>query len=700
MSRGNVESHWGPALKVESYVAEAKASRYSIPKPTPPAASLFTFFAKPMFTLNNISVHFSGDYLFRDLSLLITPQDRIGLTGRNGAGKTTLLRILKGEMLPEKGEVAIPRGKTIGYLPQQMETLGKGSVVEEARKAFQEVLNLGVRIETLNRAITSRNDYDSPDYHRLIEDLAQSNERYQMLGGHTMDVDIEKTLTGLGFQRNELHQPIRTFSGGWQMRVELAKILLSHPDLLLLDEPTNHLDIESIQWLEGFLESYPGAVILVSHDRAFLDNVTRRTIELSGGRVYDYKASYSGYLEMRESLMEQQMATWSNQQREIAQIERFIERFRYKNTKARQVQSRIKQLEKMDVVEPDLPDGAAIHFRFPPAPRSGKVVFEARQLGKNYGEKQVLKKLDISILRGEKIAFVGKNGEGKTTLSRIIVGELDHTGEAEKGYQVQIGYFAQNQAELLDGDKSVFETIDAVATGEMRTRVRSLLGNFLFSGEDIEKKVKVLSGGEKSRLALCRMLLFPVNLLVLDEPTNHLDMRSKDILKSALLQYDGSLIIVSHDRDFLQGLTDKVYEFRNQGIREYIGDVYDFLEARRLDHLRDLESASKSAKKDTPGNARPSGNKMDYQDRKAFEKRLRKTRSQLEQTESQIHQYEKEMEEIKRKLSRPEEHRQEIEGKDLFSRYDDLQKEMEKRMLDWESLSAEVEQMEKERNTG
>lgn len=653
-----------------------------------------------MFTLNNISVHFSGDYLFRDLSLLVTPQDRIGLTGRNGAGKTTLLRILKGEMIPEKGEVAIPRGKTIGYLPQQVETKGKGSVVEEARKAFGEVLTLQARIETMNQEIVSRTDYESDGYHHLIDALTQANERYQMLGGHTMDADIEKTLIGLGFQRAEIQRPIQTFSGGWQMRVELAKILLSRPDLLLLDEPTNHLDIESIQWLEGFLESYHGAVILVSHDRAFLDNVTRRTIELSGGKVYDYKASYSGYLEMRESLLEQQMATWSNQQREIAQIERFIERFRYKNTKARQVQSRIKQLEKMDVVEPDLPDGAAIHFRFPPAPRSGKVVFEARDMGKKYGEKIVLENLNISILRGEKIAFVGKNGEGKTTLSRIIVGELDHSGAAEKGYQVQIGYFAQNQAELLDGNKTVFETIDEVATGEMRTRVRSLLGNFLFSGEDIEKKVKVLSGGEKSRLALCRMLLFPVNLLVLDEPTNHLDMRSKDILKSALLQYDGSLIIVSHDRDFLQGLTDKVFEFRQRGIREYAGDVYDFLEVRRLDHLKDLESANKASKKEESGSIGSASNKMDYLDRKAFEKRLRKVRNLLEQTEAQIHQCEKEMEEINLKLSHPEEYQQEIESKDLFSRYAALQKEIEQRMAEWESQSAEVEEMEKERAAG
>lgn len=651
-------------------------------------------FAEPMFSLNNISVHFANHYLFRDLSLLVTPQDRIGLVGRNGSGKTTLLRVLKGEMQAESGEVAIPGGKTIGYLPQQMETGGEISINEAAREAFSEVLEIQARIEKLNEQIAERTDYETEAYQKLVESLAHANERYQLLGGHSMDADIERTLTGLGFRSEDMDRPLNTFSGGWQMRVELAKILLSRPDLLLLDEPTNHLDIESIQWLESFLVNYHGAVILVSHDRAFLDTVTKRTVELSGGKVYDYKASYSGYVEMREGVLEQQMATWSNQQREIAQIERFIERFRYKNTKAKQVQSRIKMLEKMDVVEPDLPEQSAMQFRFPPAPRSGKVVFNAEGLTKKYGEKLVLDRIDLSITRGDAIAFVGKNGEGKTTLSRIIIGELEHEGKAETGYNVSIGYYAQNQAELLDGNKTVFETIDEVAVGDMRSRVRSLLGNFLFSGEDIEKKVKVLSGGEKSRLALCRMLLFPVNLLVLDEPTNHLDMRSKDILKNALIQYDGSLVIVSHDRDFLQGLTSRVFEFRNRKIREYIGDIYDFLETRKLQDLQELEkkSAIRKGKNSTASNTKDL-----YLQRKEHEKRVRKLKNKLERTEDLIHKHEAELEEINLKLAEPEKHSQEIEGEDLFSRHESLNREMERLMTEWEQIGGDMEKLEEEK---
>lgn len=657
--------------------------------------SSLLIFAAQMFSLQNISVHFSGTYLFKDLSVLINQQDRIGLVGRNGAGKTTLLRVLNKEMQPEKGEVVIPNGKTIGYLPQQMTTGGDASVTQEARKAFREVLELQGRIEKLSQEITTRTDYESEGYHKIIDSLTYANERFQILGGHSMDADIERTLTGLGFKNEELHRPLNTFSGGWQMRVELAKILLSRPDLLLLDEPTNHLDIESIQWLESFLETYHGAVILVSHDRAFLDNVSRRTVEISGGKVYDYKASYSGYLEMRESALEQQMATWSNQQREIAQIERFVERFRYKNTKAKQVQSRLKMLEKMDVVELDLPSDSSIHFRFPPAPRSGKVVFEAEQMSKSYGEKLVLQKIDLSITRGDAVAFVGRNGEGKSTLSRIIIGELEHQGLAKTGHNVSIGYYAQNQAELLDGNKTVFETIDDVAVGDMRPKIRSLLGNFLFSGEDIEKKVKVLSGGEKSRLALCRMLLFPVNLLVLDEPTNHLDMRSKDILKSALLQYDGTLVIVSHDRDFLQGLTSKVYEFKNRGIREYIGDIYDFLESRRLTNLQELEK--KASRSDQSKNVLQNNSKALYELRKEHDKAIRKVRNKLQQTEAEIHKKEEEIEKINLKLSDPVHYQKEIDEGNLFSRYEDLKKDVHRLMAEWENLGDEIESLEKDK---
>jgi ATP-binding cassette subfamily F protein 3 len=645
-----------------------------------------------MFTLNNISVHFSGTYLFEDVSVLINPRDRIGLVGRNGAGKTTLLRVLNREISPEKGEAVIPSDKLIGYLPQQMRITSQEAVVAEARKAFAEVLDLHHRIERMNDEIAHRTDYESNSYHKLIDDLTHANERYLLLGGHSIDAEVERTLAGLGFKPEEMDRPMNTFSGGWQMRVELAKILLRKPDLLLLDEPTNHLDIESIQWLEGFLDTYPGAVVLVSHDRAFLDKVTSRTLEISGGKFYDYKASYSGYIEMRESVLEQQIATFTNQQREIAQIERFIERFRSKNTKASQVQSRIKLLEKMEKVEVDLPQDAAIHFRFPPAPRSGRVVFEAKNVTKAYGEKVVLKNVDLAIQRGDFVAFVGRNGEGKTTLSRIIVGELEHQGEAVLGHNVSIGYYAQNQAELLNGDKTVFQVVDDVATGDMRTRVRTMLGNFLFSGEDIEKKVKVLSGGERSRLALCRMLFTPVNLLVLDEPTNHLDMRSKDILKNALLQYDGTLVIVSHDRDFLQGLTSKVYEFRNRRIREYIGDIYAFLESRRLSTLSELER--KAAQARTTVSEPPSVQKVLREERKEHEKGVRKLKNQLGKIEEEIHHRETEQSLINIKLADPLTYARDIEQYDLFSRYESLKKEIEVLMQDWEKLAGDIEALE------
>ena len=624
--------------------------------------------------------------------MLINPRDRIGLVGRNGAGKTTLLRVLNREISPEKGEAVIPSDKLIGYLPQQMRITSQEAVVAEARKAFSEVLDLHHRIERMNEAIAHRTDYESDSYHKLIDDLTHANERYLLLGGHSIDAEVERTLAGLGFKPDEMDRPMNTFSGGWQMRVELAKILLRKPDLLLLDEPTNHLDIESIQWLEGFLENYSGAVVLVSHDRAFLDKVTSRTLEISGGKFYDYKASYSGYIEMRESVLEQQIATFTNQQREIAQIERFIERFRSKNTKASQVQSRIKLLEKMEKVEVDLPQDAAIHFRFPPAPRSGRVVFEAKNVTKAYGEKVVLKNVDLAIQRGDFVAFVGRNGEGKTTLSRIIVGELEHQGEAVLGHNVSIGYYAQNQAELLDGDKTVFQIVDDVATGDMRTRVRTMLGNFLFSGEDIEKKVKVLSGGERSRLALCRMLFTPVNLLVLDEPTNHLDMRSKDILKNALLQYDGTLVIVSHDRDFLQGLTSKVYEFRDRRIREYLGDIYAFLESRRLSTLSELERKAAQARQAEP--ERPSVQKQLREERKEHEKGVRKLKNQLGKIEEEIHHRETEQSLINIKLADPLTYARDIEHYDLFTRYESLKKEIEALMQDWEKLAGDIEVLE------
>ncbi|RLD53397.1 MAG: ABC transporter ATP-binding protein, partial [Bacteroidetes bacterium] len=506
-----------------------------------------------MISINKLSIHFTGTDLFSDISFMINDRDRIGLTGKNGSGKTTLLNIIAGELRPQEGEIIIPNNTRLGYLPQEKTTESELTVYKEALNAFEEIHQLEQKIEKLSAEIAHRTDYESKEYDILIHKLSDANEHFQMIGGDTMEADTEKVLMGLGFKRSDFTRPVNEFSSGWQMRVELAKILLSKPDVVLLDEPTNHLDIESIQWLEEFLKTYPGAVVMVSHDRAFLDAVTKRTIEISNSKIYDYKAGYSAYIKMREERLGLQKALYTNQQKEIKEIEQFIERFRYKSTKAKQVQSRIKMLDKMEQIEIDDMDNSAIHFRFPPAPRSGKVVIGTEGLSKSYGDLDVLDLIELSIIKGDKVAFVGKNGEGKSTLSRIIVRDLDHTGELKYGHNTQIGYFAQNQGEFLDPNKTVFETLDDIATGDIRKRVRGILGAFLFSGETIDKKVKVLSGGEKSRLAIAKLLLEPVNLLVLDEPTNHLDMQSKDILKSALLQFDGTLIIVSHDRDFLQG---------------------------------------------------------------------------------------------------------------------------------------------------
>ncbi len=542
-----------------------------------------------MFSVQNITAQFGGTVLFKNATFIINPKDRIGLVGKNGSGKTTLLKFIAGLQSPETGEVVIPGGKTIGYLPQEMILKNSHSVLQETLKAFGEIRQLEKRINHVNSEISSREDYNSKEYHNLITQVTELNEKFSLLGGQTIEEDTEKVLTGLGFVKIDFDRPLSEFSNGWQMRVEIAKILLRRPDLLLLDEPTNHLDIESIQWLENFLNDYPGAVVMVSHDRAFLDNVSKRTLEIELGKFYDYKASYSEYLDMRESRLESQLAAFNNQQQQIRQIERFIERFRYKNTKSRQVQSRIKLLEKMDEIEIENFDQSGIHFRFPPFQASGKVVVEAENLIKSYEDFLVLKDLNFTILKGDRVAFVGKNGEGKTTLAKIITGKLDFNGKMQLGYNVSIAYYAQNPAEMLDPEITVYDTIDRVAVGDIRPKIRTMLGGFLFSGDDIDKKVKVLSGGEKARLALAKLLLEPANLLVLDEPTNHLDMQSKDILKSALLQYKGTLLIVSHDRDFLQGLTNKVFEFRNRQVKEYIGDIYDFLEARKIASLKELE---------------------------------------------------------------------------------------------------------------
>ena len=646
-----------------------------------------------MYSVSDLAVHYSGDYLFRNVSFIINKKDRVGLVGHNGSGKTTLLRILAGSQSPESGEVVIPSTARIGFLPQEMELRSDKTIYDETIAAFDEILALKTNIDQLSSEIAEREDYETQSYQKLIHRLSDANEKFQLLGGQSMDADVEKVLAGLGFKRSDFNRPVAEFSYGWQMRIEIAKILLRKPDLILLDEPTNHLDIESIQWLEDFLSNYFGAVILVSHDRAFLDNLCNRTIEISDERIFDYKSAYTEYVRLREERLEQQLATYNNQQKQIRQIERFIERFRYKNTKARQVQSKIKMLDKLDTVEIEGFDNAAIHFKFPPAPRSGKVVVECRGLGKSYGNNQVLKNLDLSIIKGDRVAFVGKNGEGKTTLSKVFIGLLEYEGELKFGHNVKLAYYAQDQAEMLDGNKTVFETIDDEATGDMRSQVRNLLGGFLFSGEDIDKKVRVLSGGEKSRLSLARLLLEPSNFMILDEPTNHLDMRSKDILKSALLQYEGTLVIVSHDRDFLQGLSNKVFEFRNKGVKEYLGDIYDFLYFKKLSNLRELEQK----KGHGPHKGKEiSRNKELYERSKQLERSIRKLNTQISKCEKRVEELETGLSDMDKVLMDPDQHKEALSNPEVFKKYNSIKISLEKEMEHWEELSVELEALKQE----
>ena len=646
-----------------------------------------------MYSVSDLAVHYSGDYLFRNVSFIINKKDRVGLVGHNGSGKTTLLRILAGSQSPESGEVVIPSTARIGFLPQEMELRSDKTIYDETIAAFDEILALKTNIDQLSNEIAEREDYETQSYQKLIHRLSDANEEFQLLGGQSMDADVEKVLAGLGFKRSDFNRPVAEFSYGWQMRIEIAKILLRKPDLVLLDEPTNHLDIESIQWLEDFLSNYFGAVILVSHDRAFLDNLCNRTIEISDERIFDYKSAYTEYVRLREERLEQQLATYNNQQKQIRQIERFIERFRYKNTKARQVQSKIKMLDRLDTVEIEGFDNAAIHFKFPPAPRSGKVVVECSGLGKSYGNNQVLKNLDLSIIKGDRVAFVGKNGEGKTTLSKVFIGLLEYEGELKFGHNVKLAYYAQDQAEMLDGNKTVFETIDDEATGDMRSQVRNLLGGFLFSGEDIDKKVRVLSGGEKSRLSLARLLLEPSNFMILDEPTNHLDMRSKDILKSALLQYEGTLVIVSHDRDFLQGLSNKVFEFRNKGVKEYLGDIYDFLYFKKLSNLRELEQK----KGHGPQKGKEiSRNKELYERSKQLERSIRKLNTQISKCEKRVEELEKDLSDMDKVLMDPAQHKEALSNPEVFKKYNSIKISLEKEMERWEELSIELETLKQE----
>jgi len=644
-----------------------------------------------MYSLSNIGIRFSGNDLFTNISFLINQKDRIGLSGKNGAGKSTLLQIICNKIEASAGRVIIPNGKTIGYLPQHMETSSELSIIDEAMTAFEEHKHIEDEIQRITLELSDRTDYESRAYSNLIDALQIANDRFNILGGQSREAAAEKVLLGLGFDRKDFNNSMNTLSGGWQMRVELAKILLQLPDLLLLDEPTNHLDIESIQWLEDFLKSYNGAIILVSHDRAFLDAVTNRTIEITKGRIYDYKCNYSEYIIQREGLLEQQISRYENQQKEIKEIEDFIERFRYKATKAKQVQSRIKMLERIDRQELDLMDKKSIHFRFPPAPSSGKISVEIKNYAKSYGEKEILKSIDISILRNEFIAFVGRNGEGKTTLAKSIIGKLEHDGEIKLGHNVKIGYYAQNQAELLDKEQTVFETIDNIAVGEIRKKVKSILGSFLFSGEDIDKKVKVLSGGERSRLALAKLLLEPVNLLILDEPTNHLDLQSKDILKNALLQYDGTLLIVSHDRYFLKGLCQKVYEFRDKGIKEHLGDITEFINKKRLQNLSDIELKAKS---NNNSQKQVSSNKESYILKKELEKKKRKLAKKIEECENKIEDLENDIALLDKQLTKPESLGESLTNGSFYSLYNKAKKELDNEVEKWEQLHIEAGELE------
>jgi len=586
-------------------------------------------------SLNNIQVSFGGFDLLKDISFSISPRERIGLTGKNGAGKSTLLKIIMGLQSPTLGSCVVPRHLQIGYLPQEMGHAKNRTVLEEALLAFEQVRELKIRMDDITQILATDSDYESDAYHRLIEELNELHDRYDILGGANPEGEAERTLRGLGFKQSDLQRPTSEFSEGWNMRIELAKLLLRKPDLLLLDEPTNHLDIEAIQWFEDYLEGARSAILVISHDRSFLDNITTRTIELMLGKAYDYKASYSHYLNLRQERISQQTATWENQQKLIEKTEEFIERFRYKATKSNQVQSRIKQLEKLDRVEIDELDRSAIHVRFPAAPRSGQVVFKALELRAQYGHHVVFSHANIMVERGEKIALVGRNGEGKTKLMRIITGSLaPGAGTAGLGYNVSMGYYAQNQEDLLDPKETVFETLDRIAVGDIRTKLRDILGAFLFKGEDIDKKVSVLSGGERARLAMAKLMLHPYNLLALDEPTNHMDIKSKEVLKKALINYDGAMIVVSHDRDFLDGLVNKVYEFRDGKVKEHLGGIKDFLYRRKLENLKELERASvKEAKEKAKTNTDAA---LSYQEKKEQERKLRRLRNELEKAEELV----------------------------------------------------------------
>ena len=638
-----------------------------------------------MISIQNLKVEFSARPLFDNINYVINKNDRIALVGKNGAGKSTMLKIIAGLQLPTDGVVSKPSDITIGYLPQQMRLIDNCTLREEAAKAFEHVKELDREIDAINKEIAERTDYDSDEYQSLLERLSLKTDVRTMMQSENYEAELEKTLIGLGFERSDFDRPTSEFSGGWRMRVEIAKLLLQRPDVLLLDEPTNHLDIESIQWLEEFLKNRRGALLLVSHDRAFLDNVTTRTIEISLGKIYDYQVNYSHFVELRKERIEQQRRAYENQQKMIQDTEEFIEKFRYKATKAVQVQSRIKQLSKVERIEIDAVDNSRLRLKFNTAPRSGDYPVIVEDLSKNYGSLNVFHDVTFTIKRGEKVAFVGKNGAGKSTLVKCIMNEIPFDGNLKIGHNVKIGYFAQNQAQLLDQDITVFDTIDYEAVGDIRSRINDLLGAFMFGGEESEKKVKVLSGGEKARLAMLKLLLQPVNLLILDEPTNHLDMRTKDILKDALSDFEGTVIVVSHDRDFLNGLVDKVYEFGNHLVKEHLCGIYEFLEKKKIQTLQELEVKDRVV---APSQEKVmSASKLSYQEQKEHEREVRRAEKRVKQLEQQISDTEAEIAEIEEKLSKGN-----VENSDVFSRHAQLNKTLEDVMTQWEEAIVELEE--------
>jgi ATP-binding cassette subfamily F protein 3 len=648
-----------------------------------------------MVSVEGLKVEFNAKALFDGVSYVINKKDRIALVGKNGAGKSTMLKILAGIQTPTAGTVAAPKDVTIGYLPQVMILSDKHTVMEEAEQAFEHIFELQADIERMNQELADRTDYESESYHKLIDRFTHENERFLMMGGTNYQAEIERTLVGLGFSRDDFSRPTSEFSGGWRMRIELAKLLLRRPDVLLLDEPTNHLDIESIQWLENFLSTRCNAVVLVSHDRAFIDAVTTRTIEISCGKIYDYKVSYSKFVELRKERREQQLRAYENQQKQIQETEDFVERFRYKATKAVQVQSRIKQLEKIERIEVDEEDNSSLRLKFPPAARSGNYPVIAEDLKKAYGNHVVYHDVNLTISRGEKVAFVGKNGEGKSTLVKCIMGDIDYEGKLTIGHNVQIGYFAQNQAQMLDESLTVFDTIDYVATGDIRTKIRDILGAFMFGGEASDKKVKVLSGGERTRLAMIKLLLEPVNLLILDEPTNHLDMRTKDVLKDAIKDFDGTVIIVSHDREFLDGLVTKVYEFGGGVVKEHLGGIYDFLQKKKMDSLNDLQRKPELSASPTAQNNEQevvSENKLSYEAQKELNKKLRKLEKQVTDCEKEIEKLEEKISAVEIKMATPDG----ASDMELYAQHQNLKQELDNVVEEWESASMELEEAKSE----